>query len=275
MSLAPKHTRIIAVPTLSFKLEYAFSVSCLLWAPLVGCERSHSAPTAVQVQTAAQIQVPTHVQPLAQAQVRGPTIDFDSRVHDFGTVNEGTALKHVFTVKNTGTSPLVLSGVTTSCGCTAATLGVDQIPAGGSGPIEVTFDTHAFGGMGSKTITVSSNDQRSPTSTLEIKYNIERLLALERVFVRLTAERGTAHVERVWLTGKLVEQAKPRVAKVEGGDKQVLVKTIEDRQDGKLRKGLEIKLKGNKPVSGYGDITIKTGLPNPAELTLRFNCSVS
>ena len=260
-----------AVSALPFKLASTFAVSWLLASSLVGCHRGNNSTSGAHLP---QTQARTNEQPSTQAQVGGPTIAFDSRVHDFGPVNEGTVLKHVFTVKNTGTSTLVLSNVSTSCGCTAATLGKSEIPAGGSGPIEVTFDTQGFPGAGNKTITVSSNDQQNPTSTLEITYNIERLLALERVFLRLETERGTDRVERVWLTGKLVEQAKPRVTKVEGGDKQVLVKTVEARLDEKFRKGLEITLKGNKPVSGYGDITIATGLSAPAELVLRFNCSV-
>jgi hypothetical protein len=247
------------VITLPLKLACALAVSWLLSSPLVVDHRSDDS---------------TSREPSTQTQVDGPNIDFDASVHDFGQVNEGTVLKHVFTVKNTGTSPLVLTNVSTSCGCTAATLGKGEISSGGTGPIEVTFDTRGFQGTGSKTITVNSNDKRRPTSTLEIMYNIERLLGFERAFIRLATERGTDHVEQVWLTGKFVEQAKLRVAKVEGGEQQVMVKTIEARQDKKIRKGLEITLKGNKQVAGYGDITITTGLAAPAILALRFNCSV-
>ncbi len=238
------------------------TVFCLLHSTLVGC-RQGTGPAG-----------PPRVETPAPLQKGSPTIDFDSRVHDFGVVNDGTALKHVFTVKNTGTSPLELTNVSTSCGCTAATLGVHEVPPGRSGPIEVTFDTHGFQGIGSKTIMVASNDKQNPTSSLQIKYDVERLLAFESAFVRLASKRGGAFVEKVWLTGKLVDQAKPRVAKVEGGDKQVLVKTIQARQQGEIRKGLEIELKGTKQVSGDGAITIATGLPNPAQLVLRFSVTV-
>ena len=226
------------MPPLPLKLACGLAISWLLSSPTVGCQRCNDSTSKAP---------PAQALPPTQAQVGGPTIDFDMRAYDFGSVNEGTVLKHVFTVKNTGVSPLVLSNVSTSCGCTAATLVKDEIPAGGTGPIEVTFDTRGFLGTGSKTIMVSSNDQRNPTSTLEIAYNIERLLGFERAFIHLVTERGTDLVEKVWLTGRLVEQAHPRVAKVEGGDRQVLVRTIKARQDEKIRKGLEITLTETSP----------------------------
>jgi hypothetical protein len=235
---------------------------CLLALSLAGCQRGNSArapaPAALQ----------------SQIHQGSPTIDFDSRVHDFGTVNEGAVLKHVFTVKNTGTSPLEVRNVVTSCGCTGASLAVGALAPGRSEPLAVTFDTHGFRGVGSKTISVDSDDPQHPTSTLEIMYKLERLLALERTFVRLQTKRGTPTSERVWMEGKLIEQAKPRVAKLEGNDPQVQVKTIEARRDGKIKKGLEIKLRGDKLVSRYGDVTIATGLSDPAELVLRFNVIV-
>jgi hypothetical protein len=254
---------ILGVLTPSHKLSAAFGVLWLLSSTQVDCRRGTRATALAQVTTP------------APAPAGNPAIDFDSRVHDFGTVNEGSPLRHVFMVKNTGTSPLELTGVITSCGCTAATLGVQVIPPGKSGPIEVRFDTHGFQGVGSKTISVFSNDKQNPTSSLEIRYDVERLLGLDRVFVRLDTKRGAGTIERVWLTGKLAEQARPRVAKIEGGDKLVTVRTIESRRNGQTRRGLEIRLKEKKAVSGNGNITIDTGLPDPAQLVLGFAVAVN
>jgi hypothetical protein len=207
------------------------------------------------------------------AQSGEATIAFDERVHDFGLVNEGDRLRHVFQVTNKGTAPLVLSNVRTSCGCTAATPGITSIPPGAGGPIEVTMDTHGAHGAGVRTITVYSNDPRQPTSTLEIKYDVERLLRLDRVFVQLTTTRGTSHVERVWLTGQLVKQARLRV---DGeGTKPITTRVIETHEEGELRKGLEIKLNGKESSSGEGTLTIKTGLPNPPQLSLPFRYEVN
>jgi hypothetical protein len=202
-----------------------------------------------------------------------PSIDFDARNHDFGLVNEGDSIRHVFEVRNKGTAPLVMSGVNTSCGCTTASLGVTTIPAGGRGPLEVVMDTHGEHGEGRRSILVSSNDPHQPTSTLEIQYDVERLLRLDRSFVQLGARRGKGSVERVWLTGKLVEQARLRVVAVVGAG-LVSARSIEGHEAGQPRKGVQLELRGRKAASGAGTVTIETGLPNPRELSLPFRYEV-
>jgi hypothetical protein len=218
--------------------------------------------------------VPIQVVSSVDVRKNSPVIEFDTRVHDFGTVDEGMILRHVFKVKNTGTLPLELAGAVASCGCTAAVIKAKNIPPGGSAPLEVTFDTHGFLGTGSKMITVSSNDQRNPESSLEIKYTIERLLGFDHAFVNLQTKRGVDHTEKVWLTGKQLNQAKLQSLKIDGGENLVFVKPIQARIDGNPQKGIEIKLKGKKVFKGYGDITVQTGIADPAELVLRFHAMV-
>jgi hypothetical protein len=211
--------------------------------------------------------------PAVPAQSGTPNIDFDDRAHDFGLVSEGRPLRHVFRVTNKGTAPLQVSEVTTSCGCTAATLGSKTIPPGSSEPLEVKMDTHGRHGEGTRTITLVSNDPRQPVSTLQISYDIERLLDLDRPFVDLTPARGRQPVERVWLTGRLVEQARLRVVAVEGSP-FVTARTVEIYRGGQLRKGVALKLSRKAGTSGEGGVTMKTGLQDPPELSLAFRYSV-
>jgi hypothetical protein len=44
----------------------------------------------------------------------GPSIRFDSEVHDFGTVREGEVLECSFELSNTGDEDLMISGLTPS-----------------------------------------------------------------------------------------------------------------------------------------------------------------
>lgn len=249
------------------KLACQVSIAWLLASSLVACRqqaRSREGAPAPEPTAATQV----------KAQSGTPTIDFDTRVHDFGLVNEGNPITHVFQVRNRGTAPLVVSGVTTSCGCTSAKLGATTIPPGGSGPLEIAMDTHAERGLGTRSITVSSNDPRKPTSTLQIKYDVERLLNLDRSYAHLSTNQGTDRVERFWLTGQLLKQAKIRAVAVDG-DKRVTARGIETREGGQLRKAVELRLRANKPGSGEGVATIKTGLAVPAELSLRFDWAVN
>ena len=66
-------------------------------------------------------------------------------------------LRYVFTFENKGTANLVIASATTSCGCTVPKYDTKPIPPGGSGNLEVVFDTSGRNGMQTKTITVKSN----------------------------------------------------------------------------------------------------------------------
>ena len=84
-------------------------------------------------------------------------IVFREYEHDFGKVSEGEKVGYVFTFENQGTANLIISSATTSCGCTVPEYDSRPIPPGGTGNLEVVFDTSGRNGMQTKTITVKSN----------------------------------------------------------------------------------------------------------------------
>ncbi|HNP07657.1 MAG TPA: DUF1573 domain-containing protein [Cyclobacteriaceae bacterium] len=81
---------------------------------------------------------------------------WESAVHDFGKIKQGVPVSHEFTFTNTGKTPLVITNVQASCGCTTPAWTKDPIPPGGSGFIKATFNAAAMGGF-NKTITVMAN----------------------------------------------------------------------------------------------------------------------
>jgi hypothetical protein len=247
-----------AVANRTLKVARLLAGSLVLSLVVLGCKRGPSTSGSAS----------------AQAEVSGPKIDFDNALHDFGVATEGDKLTHAFTVKNSGTAPLVIDQVRTSCGCTAAALKTKEIPPGGTGQIEVTFDTNGRTGQNHKTITVTSNDKSKPSATLDIKATVEQLLGFEPRYVRLTADYGTAKAEKAWLVGKLVDQAKLSITKVDG-DKDITVSPIEEKEGDKVKRGLEFKTKGDKVITGYGTVTLATGLPKPEQIDLRFSWNVA
>ncbi|MDR2847792.1 MAG: DUF1573 domain-containing protein [Bacteroidales bacterium] len=85
-------------------------------------------------------------------------IVFDKAEHDFGKVKEADgAAVHDFTFKNSGSSPLIIKNVTTTCGCTTPEWTKQPIPPGKSGLIKVSYDVKGRPGTIDKTITVYSN----------------------------------------------------------------------------------------------------------------------
>ena len=95
------------------------------------------------------------------------TIVFAKTVHDYGTIIQGADGNCEFKFTNKGKEPLVLSNVTSSCGCTVPQWPKEPIAPGKSGSIKVKYDTNRIG-MINKTITVNSN-AINPNVILTIK----------------------------------------------------------------------------------------------------------
>ena len=94
-------------------------------------------------------------------------LEFNEMQFDFGKVQQGETLEHIFTFKNTGTANLIIESVHPSCGCTGATLGdKKEYAPGETGEIKVTFNTQGREGINSKSISVTSNDKKEPLKTL-------------------------------------------------------------------------------------------------------------
>jgi hypothetical protein len=103
-----------------------------------------------------------------------PRIEASAPSYDFGTVLEGTPVKHNFTIRNTGQSDLIIGQVQTSCGCTVAKSDKQRLRAGEQTELPVTFDTRHEKGRASRRIDVYTNDPTTPNLALEIHGVIRR-----------------------------------------------------------------------------------------------------
>lgn len=74
-----------------------------------------------------------------------PKATFDKKTYECGLVLWKHPVTATFTVTNDGDKPLVISNVTTSCGCTVADWTKKPILPGKSGIITSTFDSKALG----------------------------------------------------------------------------------------------------------------------------------
>lgn len=102
---------------------------------------------------------------------KGPKIEFAESTHNFGDITQGDKVTHVFAFSNTGTEPLVLSRVMTTCGCTAPSWPKEPIAPGEKGEITISFNSAGKMGMQNKVITVVSNATNS-TERISITANI-------------------------------------------------------------------------------------------------------
>lgn len=89
-----------------------------------------------------------------------PEVTFDKTLHDFGEIENGTPVETTFNYTNTGKSPLVVTDIKSTCGCT--------VPQGWSKeplmPGESSQFTVKFNGKGankvSKTVTLTTNSEK-------------------------------------------------------------------------------------------------------------------
>ncbi|MFV8837948.1 DUF1573 domain-containing protein [Salinimicrobium soli] len=94
-------------------------------------------------------------------------IEFKSEVIDYGEIEKGSDGVRIFEFTNTGNIPLVITDVTSSCGCTIPEKPKDPILPGKTGEIKVKYDTTRVGPI-RKTITVYSNADE-PAKSIKIK----------------------------------------------------------------------------------------------------------
>ncbi len=110
--------------------------------------------------TATSIASPT-VQPTAvQEEITSgpaPSFTWAEENFDFGTIPEGEIAEHVFKFTNTGEAPLIISNASASCGCTVPVWPKDPIPVGGTGEIQVKFNSSNKPGVQNKTVSITAN----------------------------------------------------------------------------------------------------------------------
>lgn len=93
-----------------------------------------------------------------------------------GDVVNGAVIQRELIVQNQGQADLNIEAVTTSCGCTQASVEPMTIPPGGSGTLHIEFDSGAHGseltGQIIRQVFIASNDPQQPEIVVELAANI-------------------------------------------------------------------------------------------------------
>ncbi len=81
---------------------------------------------------------------------------FAKETHDFGKIEQGKPVTHVFEFKNMGTDPVIISNVQASCGCTTPAWTREPVLPGKTGTISATYNALSQAPF-NKSVTVTSN----------------------------------------------------------------------------------------------------------------------
>lgn len=100
------------------------------------------------------------------------SISFDKTTLDYGTVKHNSDGQRIFTIKNTGDKPLIISRVQASCGCTTPEWSQEPIMPGKTAPLKVGYNTTIVGDF-TKIIEVYSNDPENSRAVINIKGTVE------------------------------------------------------------------------------------------------------
>jgi len=95
-----------------------------------------------------------------QASVTPEVISMKESAFDFGTIPQGKPVYHFFEVINTGKTPMVISNVQTSCGCTTPEWSKEPVAPGGTTKIRVGYNAAGEGHF-EKFITIMYNQNLS------------------------------------------------------------------------------------------------------------------
>ena len=89
--------------------------------------------------------------------VNVPKIQLEETAFDFGEITEGAVIKHNFKFKNTGNTPLIITDVQTTCGCTVPDWNRNPIQPNATDEIKVQFNSEGKEGRMDKPITIIGN----------------------------------------------------------------------------------------------------------------------
>ena len=92
----------------------------------------------------------------AQQKKSGPEFEWDKTEHDFGAIPQGDPVTAEYKFKNMGSTPIILSNVKSTCGCTVPVWPKEPIMPGEEATIKATYNAKNPGTF-TKRITVVSN----------------------------------------------------------------------------------------------------------------------
>lgn len=112
----------------------------------------------------------------ASVQAGTPEIVIETSLLELGDIPNGEVAERQVVVSNNGRIPLVVDTVTTTCGCTTATLTPMTLPPGESGVLTIAFDSGAHGpdlrGAIMRRVILTTNDPAQPEAVVDLTATI-------------------------------------------------------------------------------------------------------
>jgi hypothetical protein len=196
----------------------------------------------------------------------GPRLGVEEPTADFGSVEQGTPVTHVFHLKNTGDTPLHISSVKSSCGCTAAVVSESDVQPADEARVLATLDTGRVAGRTTKVLSVYSDDPQVPVAALTLTGDVLADLVLSPNPVYLgRLRRGETVTREV-----VIRRGRPggtAVVRAVGGELGGLQSRLESVPDGS--QVLSIALDAGVPLGRFSrELRLETTSPRQPVIVL-------
>lgn len=146
-------------------MKYNFLILFILTISFIGCKKNNNISSDI-------VNNPASLEN-NKISASNAIIKFETTEYDFGDIMEGEKVSYSFKFNNVGKDDLVITSVSTTCGCTVTDFPKDPLKPGESGTIVVTFNSSGRSGKQVKVITVATNANPS-MSQLTIKANVRK-----------------------------------------------------------------------------------------------------
>lgn len=146
-------------------MKYNFLILFIVTISLLGCKKNNNLPSDI-------VKNPVSLEN-KKVNTYNAVINFENTEYDFGDIMEGEKVSYSFKFTNVGKDDLVITSVSSTCGCTVTDFPKDPIKPGENGTIEVNFNSSGRSGKQVKVITVATNANPSEIQ-LTIKANVKK-----------------------------------------------------------------------------------------------------
>ena len=185
---------------------------------------------------------------------------FAEKEHNFGTVARGADAVHRFAVRNIYKQDIELVNVRSSCGCTSPTIEPQTkvLKTGETGYVVASFNTRAFTGVHSATLTVEVkwNDKgvlRRGETQLRVHGNIRGDVVFNPGAVKFdAADQGSVSEEQVLVT--YAGRSDWKIVDVRGASDDLEVElTQKQRHSQRVAYELLVRLKNSAPAGYFNE----------------------
>ncbi len=198
---------------------------------------------------------------LCFASTASAQLKWDKKEFEYHATLQDTNSVARFTFQNAGDYPVTIASVTTSCGCTTATLDEKKYAAGEKGEITADFKFGNRVGKQEKTIVVQTDDPKELTVLLKMNVFIPEIMKINPAFVYWQKDEEK---KAKTISIKILDDQSVRITKVKPSNEKFIVelKVIEEKKE----YAIEITPKDTS-TPGWTNLNIETDLPKDSSRT--------